>query len=89
MARIYGSRMLEPTKDELRIDIWKKQQLITELKSQLGIERLRHKVTERKLEIATRKVGELVINGELEREFAQSESEPPPEPEIKRRKLLA
>jgi hypothetical protein len=89
MARTQGSYMIQPTKDELWLNNWEMKKTISTLKSELAVEKLSHAATQQKLEIATRKVGELVINQEMEKELANSELTVQPEqarePQIERR----
>jgi hypothetical protein len=73
--------MAQPTKDDLRATIREQRETTEQLRVKLLVEMTVHSVTKRKLEIATRKVGELVIEEEFKKDLASIESEPESEPE--------
>jgi hypothetical protein len=95
MSRTRGSYMVQPTKDELWLNIWELKKTISTLKGELELEKLRHTTTQKRLETATRKIGELVLDQESEKEFAQAEmklesKQPEPTPKglfVRRRRV--
>ena len=58
MARTYGSYMLQPTKDQYR-------EWLSEARSELKEERTRRRFAERKLNTATRMLGNFVLEGKI------------------------
>jgi hypothetical protein len=58
MSRTYGSYMLQPTKDQYRA--W-----LSEARSGLKEERSRRRLAEHQLGVATRTIGELVLQGKI------------------------
>ena len=58
MARTFGSYMLQPTKDEIR-------QWLSEARTQLKHERSQRRLAEYRLGVATRKLGQLVLEGKI------------------------
>ena len=58
MSRTYGSYMIQPTKDHIR-------HLLREAHSDLKEERSRRRLAEHQLGVATRAIGELVLQGKI------------------------
>jgi hypothetical protein len=59
MARTYGSYMIQPTKDELRV-------LLSLTQKRLNEEVTRREIAEHKLRVAARKLGTLVLEGKID-----------------------
>ena len=86
-----GAPMIQPTKGELREIISDLQRANSELRIKLLAELTSHGLTKRKLETATRMVGELVDqSGVSRRSLFRLNQNPEPQPEqVTRRKVVA